>query len=295
MTRAPKNEPVELSIPHKLTKGLITRLACPPNMDQAFLRDADSPGLKVRVTASGFKSFTFEGKLNNQTIRMTIGNVNVWTIESARTEANRFRVELDRGIDPREAERQRNAERAAIKEQETAALKRKQYSLAALLDDYCEHQKSIDRSSYSDARSIFKLHITDCWPDIAALPATDITEDHIADMMRRLHATGKGRTANKLRSYVHAAYMLAITSRTKGHIPERFKEYQIRHNPASDTQPDELSNKSAKKPLTLDEMKRYWHAVKEVEGLKGAVLRLHLLTGAQRLAQLVKLQIPTSG
>lgn len=105
--------PVDLSIPHELTAGLIQRLACPEGKAQAFLRDRKSPALRVRVTPSGAKSYVFEAKLERQTIRRTIGDVRSWTIEAARAEANRLRVQIDKGTDPREIERQQHAERVA--------------------------------------------------------------------------------------------------------------------------------------------------------------------------------------
>lgn len=105
--------PVDLSEPHELTAGLIERLTCPAGKAQAFLRDRKSPALRVRVTASGAKSFVFEAKLGRQTIRRTIGDVRAWTIEAARGEANRLRVQVDSGADPRELARQQEAERQA--------------------------------------------------------------------------------------------------------------------------------------------------------------------------------------
>lgn len=36
--------------------------------------------------------------------------------------------------------------------------------LRALLDDYCDHLKSLGRDSHRNARSIFKLHIVEPWP-----------------------------------------------------------------------------------------------------------------------------------
>jgi integrase len=92
---------------------MIERLRCPEDKAQAFLRDKKSPALRVRVTASGSKAFVFEAKLGRQTIRRTIGDVRSWTIEAARVEANRQRVLVDTGADPRELERQQEAERAA--------------------------------------------------------------------------------------------------------------------------------------------------------------------------------------
>jgi len=110
----PKNDAaVDLQQAHDLTAGLIERLGCPPGKQQAFLRDRKAPALRVRVTAAGAKSFVFEAKLGRQTIRRTIGDVRTWTIEAARTEANRQRVLIDQGDDPRELERQQEAARQA--------------------------------------------------------------------------------------------------------------------------------------------------------------------------------------
>ena len=105
MSRPSKGAAVELGDAHDLTAGLIERLQCPPDKAQAFLRDRKAPTLKVRVTSSGAKAFVFEAKLGRQTIRRTIGDVRSWSIEAARAEANRQRVLIDKGTDPRELER----------------------------------------------------------------------------------------------------------------------------------------------------------------------------------------------
>ena len=114
MARPRKDDAPDLSESHDLTAGLIERLTCRTDIKaQAFLRDTKAPGLRVRVTNTGAKSFVFEAKLNRQTIRRTIGDVRAWSIEAARTEANRLRVTLDAGTDPREVERQQEATKAA--------------------------------------------------------------------------------------------------------------------------------------------------------------------------------------
>lgn len=113
MARPSKSAALDLTQPIELTAGVIERLVCPLGKTQAFLRDTKSPGLRVRVTAAGAKSFVFEAKLNRQTIRRTIGDVRAWPIDAARIEANRLRVGLDQGDDPRELERQAQADKAA--------------------------------------------------------------------------------------------------------------------------------------------------------------------------------------
>lgn len=115
MARTSKSTPLDLTQAQDLTVGTIDRLTCPQGKAQAFLRDGKAPGLRVRVTASGAKSFVFEAKLNRQTVRRTIGDVRSWSIEQARTEARRLAVILDNGQDPREIERQRQQERTQAK------------------------------------------------------------------------------------------------------------------------------------------------------------------------------------
>lgn len=106
MARRKTDAPIDLAKSHALTAGLIAALRCPDSKEQAFLRDAVTKGLRVRVTAAGAKSYVFESKVNGKTMRRTIGNPDAWTIEAARTEANRLRVLVDQNTDPRELERQ---------------------------------------------------------------------------------------------------------------------------------------------------------------------------------------------
>jgi integrase len=114
MARPKTTDVLDTTLPIELTAGAIERLTCRTDTKaQAFLRDTKAPGLRVRVTNTGAKSFVYEAKLNRQTIRRTIGDVRSWSIEQARAEARRLAVLLDNGQDPRELERRQQAERAA--------------------------------------------------------------------------------------------------------------------------------------------------------------------------------------
>lgn len=170
-----------------------------------------------------------------------------------------------------------------------------QHTLQNLLNDYCDHLESLGRTSHKDARSIFKLHVIGAWPRIAAMPANSVTGEQFADMMRRLLENGKGRTSNKLRSYARSAYQVARASRSKASIPVKFKAYRVTHNPVADTEPDESQNRADKNPLTSAEMRQYWCVIQTMADYKGAMLRFALLTGGQRLEQLVKLRTADIG
>lgn len=169
------------------------------------------------------------------------------------------------------------------------AAKASQYTLKNLLTDYVDHQRVLGKMSADDALNIFENHVFKPWPELSALPACDVTDEQFADMMRRLVELGKGRTANKLRTYSAAAYALAKSARTNPAVPVRFKGYGIRLNPAADTSPDRASNRADKNPLSLAEMQSYWRNVQSMGGFEGAVLTLHLLTGGQRIDQLLRL------
>jgi integrase len=199
----------------------------------------------------------------------------------------------------REAERLANHQQATVDDGGVRALyeaKRKEHrlveqqSLDKLLSDYCDHLKSLHRKSYREAQSIFNVHVRSAWPDKVLMPATRISPEDIADIMRRVIEQGKGRTANKLRSYIRAAYQTAKAAKTKATIPVHFKDYRITSNPAADTEPDERFNRANKNPLSRDELRAYWRAIRHEKGIAGAVLRLHLLTGGQRIEQLVRLR-----
>lgn len=137
MARPKKTDAPDLSQRVNLTVGAIERLACPEGKQQAFMRDSGAPGLRVRVTAAGAKSYVFEAKLNRQTIRRTIGDVRTWSIEQARTEARRLAVVLDGGDDPRAIERQQQAQREITKATEaTHAL-----TMAAVWVVYLEERR----------------------------------------------------------------------------------------------------------------------------------------------------------
>lgn len=137
MARPKRSAAIDLTQAHDLTQGLIERLTCTEGKDQSFLRDTKAPSLRVRVTAAGAKSFVFEAKLNRKTVRRTIGDVRSWTIDAARNEANQLRVTLDRGDDPRDIQRRREAAIAA----QVQANKIQTLTVSDVWQDYIEQRR----------------------------------------------------------------------------------------------------------------------------------------------------------
>lgn len=284
MARPKKSEALDLTERINLTVGAIDRLSCPNGKAQAFLRDSEVPALRVRVTAAGAKSFVFEKKLNRQTIRRTIGAVSDWTIEAARKEAQALAVTLDKGDDPRELDRTKEEAKAQAKAEKERAAK---FTFGALMADYANELERQGKTSHTKVRGIFKLHLTDGAPALANTAAALVTAEQITDLLRALSEAGKERTAGKLRSYTRAAFEMARTSKLSSLVPVHFKNYGVQHNPAADTVPIELV--ADKNPLMPVHLRQYWQAIEPLQGVQGAVLRLHLLTGGQRIEQLRQL------
>ena len=107
----------------RLSAGRVDAFTCPAGKSQAFLWDTEAPALALRVTPTGRKTYVFESRLHGDTIRVTIGTAADWPIEKARGEAQRLKVLVDSGTDPREIERQQQAAQAADKAAAAAKLK----------------------------------------------------------------------------------------------------------------------------------------------------------------------------
>ncbi|PTQ86103.1 tyrosine-type recombinase/integrase [Nitrosomonas ureae] len=110
----------------KLTAGRIENFQCATGKAQAFLWCAEVHGLAVRATAgSTRKRYIFESKVKGKTMRLTIGEVNIWSIDAAQIEARRLQILIDQGKDPREVKANEEAAKEAeklAKEKEAAAL-----------------------------------------------------------------------------------------------------------------------------------------------------------------------------
>lgn len=118
------------------TAGRIEAFKCEAGKSQSFLWDSAAPGLGLRVTASGAKSYIFQAKLNGQAMRISIGAPGTWTIQAAQAEARRLKVVIDNGQDPRQVKADElAAEQAArqIKEAEKIALQVQQHSESVTL------------------------------------------------------------------------------------------------------------------------------------------------------------------
>lgn len=155
----------------KFTAGRIDGYKCEEGKNQSFLWDAAAPGLGLRATANGAKSYMFQAKLNGAAIRVTIGAPGTWSILEAQAEARRLKVIIDNGQDPRQV-------KAAGLEAEQAARDAKQAE-----------------TMEGQARQVRELvTLGDVWPEYVAERAPLWSVHHIAAHHKIIQAGGEKRS-----------------------------------------------------------------------------------------------------
>ncbi len=106
------------------TAGRVKSFQCAEGKKQSIFWDGKTPGLGLRVTAAGAKSYIFETSLNGKTLRITIGDIATYSIDEAQREAVAYKVQTNRGIDPRAVAAERiahdDAKRVAKEDAERA-------------------------------------------------------------------------------------------------------------------------------------------------------------------------------
>ncbi len=175
------------------------------------------------------------------------------------------------------------------KEREAEAAKRAaEQTLGALLEAYVAHLKNLKKPSARAVETSLHRHIRDAFPKIWKVPADKVDDDTIAPVLDLITEAGKLREAAKVRSYLRAAFSAAIRARSSG-TAVGLRKFGIRHNPLRDVPTIEGSSKARSHVLNLSELQAYWRRIAAQQGPKGALLRFHLLTGCQRIQQLVRL------
>jgi len=187
-----------------------------------------------------------------------------------------------------EAEAATAAKIAQEQAKQAAHRKAKRGSLRALMDAYTDTLAG--RQAQADAIGIFKLHVKDAFPDLAARPAAAVTAEQLRDALARLIGDGKGRTAAKLRAYLRAAYSLALRAGLDPTVPEALTAFDVQHNPLERLPSLSQFSRALDRALTLPELVAFWRRAQALpQSPANDALRACVLLGGQRPAQVVRL------
>lgn len=150
---------------NKITKSFVDSIPC-PDAGQNFYRDTELKGFGLRV-GTGSKVYFAEGKVNNKTVRVTIGRHGVFTPEQARTEAKGILGMIARGQNPNDVDK---------------AKKAKSVTLAEVYKSYLKARNSLKPRTIYDYDRFMKTYFAE-WQN---KPLTEISKDLIERKHREI-------------------------------------------------------------------------------------------------------------
>ncbi|AWL05225.1 tyrosine-type recombinase/integrase [Massilia oculi] len=282
----------------KFTIGRIREFQCESGKSQSFLWDTEAPGLGLRVTATGAKSYIFQAKLNNEALRMTIGSVDTWRIDEAQAEARQLKVIVDRGQDPRQVKAQQQATQEAARTAADAKALRESVTLGDIWADYVADRIASRENGWSDhhiaahrkliqaggERRLRSPKLTEPGPlfSLSRVPLIALTTERI-EAWARAEAKIRPSSARLAYRLLKACMNWCGTHKTYSSI--------VPDNPTRSTRIRESLGKPKRRNDVLQKamLKPWFDAVRKIGNpVFAAYLQCLLLTGARReeLAQL---------
>jgi integrase len=157
----------------KITQEFLKSGAVSPEEGQIIYRDEDLPGFALRVTPKS-KSFIVEKRVNGQNRRVTIGNCEKFTVESAKKEAVKILGAMAQGIDPV------TGRRGPVSE----------ITLREVMEKYL-----LVRRIRPMTKTVYRRQLTHGLADWLDLPVTSITKDMIQMRHQKLSSGTKWGTS----------------------------------------------------------------------------------------------------
>jgi integrase len=269
------------------TAGLVGMAKCEPGKQQSIYWDAKAPGLGLRVTSAGAKSFIFETRLHKKTLRVTIGDTRTWAVGKAQAEATRLKTLTDQGIDPRQV----MADIAAAAESKAAELviqvTRESVTVGMAWDEYLkarkpfwgarhydDHVDAMQTGGVQRTRS-HKLTEPGTLASLAAVRLVDLTTERVTEWAKveSEKRPGRARLASRL---------LTVFLTWCAEYPA-YREI-VKTNPVKNKAAREILGKPQKKndALQREQLAAWFSAVKQIGNpVISAYLQALLLTGAR--------------
>lgn len=246
--------------------------------------------LQAHKLASGAISFYYRYTgPNRRQDRLSLGST--MTLAEARAEAAILARRYQAG--ERDLRGALLADEAAAADEaacaKAAATARSAATLGALMNAYVSSLKEAGKVSAGSVEKAVKLHIEKAWPALWERPAAELELDDLLPILSRMVREKKLREGGKIRSYLRAAYAAAIAAKQDAAAPDALRLLNVSRNPARDLATLD-SGQPRDRVLSVAELRAYWRRIEAMPGREGALVRFHLLTGGQRIAQLMRLK-----
>ncbi|MFZ5699650.1 MAG: site-specific integrase [Pseudomonadota bacterium] len=248
--------------------------------------------LQVRMLTGGTAFFYYRYTApDGERVRLPLGSD--LTLAQARKQAQELARRYQsgdrdlRGILEAE-QRQETQRRDAIKRLVASDEAKREGTFGRLLEGYVAQLKSSGKVSWREVELCLIRHVKDAWPSLWGKPAADVVPDDVLDIVSKLVSAGHKREAAKLRANIRAAFAAAIRARQDAAGLPDLRALAITYNPARDTVAIEGASNAGERALSLSELQAYWGRIAALPAPRGPLLRLHLLTGCQRIKQMAR-------
>lgn len=275
-TKKPKkpNEKLEL-------KAEAVKKKKPKTQTSIYWFDTEK-GFGLRVSPKGAKTLFIQEKIkvgsNWETIKKTIGKcddrLTAANFKEMHKKARKLLDQIRDGIDIR-----------------TSVDTSTNNTLGHLMNGYIDYLKTENKPSARSVESAITKNIETAFPKLWQKPAKEITIDDCVSIIGNLNDEGKHRQADKLRSYIKAAYSRAINARGNVKASKVLRDLRLTQNPARDIHKIEGSSQAKERSLSLNEFRSYWSRIKELPEPNRSVTMLHVITGGQRQQQLARVTL----
>jgi Arm DNA-binding domain/Phage integrase central domain/Phage integrase family len=221
--------------------------------------DAITPGLGVRVTERGTKTFVLVARYPGRTnpARRALGEYGALSLEKARAKARHWHELIGKGVDPADEEK-----RQLIAEQRKRA-----NTFAAIAEDFIKDKLPAERKGREVERDIRREFM----PAWGARPIADITPLDVRNLVKAVKDRGAPHQARNLLTTARRLFAWAIDQ----HV------YGLEISPCDRLKPKAIIGKKTPRSRTLDddELRALWRATARLSYPYGPLVRALLLTG----------------
>ena len=224
------------------TKTVLDNLPIPEGKSRPYYHDSETPGLGLRVTSNGVKSFMVQRRINKKPQIVTLGRYPEMTIQIARRMAIKALSSISEGVNP-------------TKQKEEKTLKN--ISLGQVFSDYIENRRtSLKANTQKNYVGAFNAYLIE-WEN---KPIDDITGKMVLQKHREITKSSPSR-ANTVMRHLRAYYRFAINEYEDSNNKPIFT-----YNPVDKLSHHKVWNREKRKQTVIKtyDLKKWYEAVMEL-------------------------------
>jgi integrase len=235
-------------VKRSLTDAAVKRLK-PPAKGQIDLFDQGYPGLALRISYGGGKTFVYFYKIGGRLRRMSLGRYPSTSLSEAREAWRKARQDAQKGRDP-----------STARKRETGAT-----DFRRVFDEWLKRDQGENRTVDAVRRLIEK----DAMSSWQHRQVSDLDRRDVLDVIDAVVDRGSPVTARRLHAHLHRCFRWCVGRGI------------IEANPMADL-PKPGSESKRERVLTDDEVVAVWKGAVKLGWPFGDAIRLLMLTGARR-------------